>query len=84
MALRVLSVLLMFFLVTNAAPMHVGQPTNNESTSPWTNEAIFGLVSVFVAVLGISITLVASPKMRRNIKSAPLLPLSPYGTRFIC
>jgi hypothetical protein len=64
--------LLTLFLATNAAPLQAGQagqPNNNGPTPTLSNEVIIGLVSLFVAVFGISITLVASPKMRRNIKS---------------
>jgi hypothetical protein len=64
-------VLFRFFGTTYAAPIQPRRPTNRPPPS-WSNEAIVGLVSLFVAVLGISITLIASPKMRRNIRSKPL------------
>jgi hypothetical protein len=71
MALRTFFVLLTFFLAANAAPMQHRQPTNRQATT-LSNEVIIGLVSLFVAVFSISITLVASPKMRKNIKSEQL------------
>jgi hypothetical protein len=71
-------VISMYFATINAAPVQPGQPTNR-APARLSNEAIVGLVSLFVAVLGISITLMASPKMRRNIRSKHL-----SVTRLLC
>jgi hypothetical protein len=74
MGLRTFFALLTFFLAANAAPMQPRQPTSRPAPT-LSNEVIVGLFSLFVAVFGISITLIASPKMRRNIKSEPMLAM---------
>jgi hypothetical protein len=68
MALPAFLVLSTFVLTANAAPLQPSQPTS-PPTPILSNEAIVGLLSLFVAVFGITITLVVSPKMRRNLRS---------------
>lgn len=66
------------FLVTFA--LHIAAyaaptwPKDSESsdtrgTSPWSKEAIFTLIGIFVALLGILVTIVASKKLRRGVQS---------------
>jgi hypothetical protein len=57
-----------FFLAANAAPLQLSQPII-PPTPTLSNEAILSLVGLFVAVLGITITLVASPKISRGLRS---------------
>jgi hypothetical protein len=83
MALLAFLVLLMFFSAANAAPTQPDHPTYDGPTSHLSNEAIVGLVSLFVAVFGIAITLIASSKMRKNIKSELVLLLQPCASRVV-
>jgi hypothetical protein len=54
------------FISVQAAPL---QPSPATSTpSGWSTEAIIALISVFVAVTGILITLIASSRSRRSLK----------------
>jgi hypothetical protein len=70
-AMRLVPFFLFFFLLAaNASPIPPSQSDQpaNDSGFGWSKEAIFGLVSVFVALVGIVITIMVSKKMRRNMQ----------------
>jgi hypothetical protein len=69
--LRLVPFFLIFFLMAvNASPIAPSQSDKPADASGfgWSREAIFGLVSVFVALIGILMTTMASKKMRRKMQ----------------
>ena len=53
-------------ILAHGAPLQPSQ--TSAPASGWSREAIVTLIGVFVAVIGIGITLIASPKMRSTVK----------------
>jgi hypothetical protein len=72
--------------VALAAPLpqsHEGQPDSNQSSTTWSKEEIFNLVSVFIAISGVLVAIgpAVYRHMRRKRMHCLLFPLAVYCVR---
>jgi hypothetical protein len=73
----ILGSLFTFVLATNAAPTPPSKPgaSTEKRSSRWSNEAIIALAAIFVAISGVLITIIASPKIWRTARRKYLFNL---------